>query len=618
MSMTNPHRRLGLLAAILWMAASAAAHAATLVSPVRPSASPKRASRLSAPGQEGLDFDANALATLRNVGSDSFTLENFPISPGSTSRLILKRFEVAAPDARITFTAAGGEKSLPLPSVVHFAGHVDGEAASSVYVSAHEDRLVAYLHTSAGPAYVGPDESEVEYVVRSADSPLNAAQVSPSWTCGAEDLPAPLTAMAEPSFQPKLATPETAGFKQGGVRVETDSQLLAKFSDASHMAAYVLTLYGAINVIYDRDLAFHLTVTEVHIGVPAYSGDTLTQLLQLGDWWHANRSVASYPRSHVHFLSGQPVSGGIAWIGVLCSGDFAYNGHYGGAYGLTQVYGTYPLQMWDQDASAHEQGHNSGSVHTHCYVPPIDHCYNQEAGCYSGPVENPGLGGGTIMSYCHLLGWQYMTLKFHDRCINEQMLPEISGAACLTSPVTFADVPTTNPFFHWVETVYQTGVTGGCGGGNFCPNASVTRAQMAVFLLKAKFGSSYVPPACTGVFADVPCPGQFTDWIEKVSNLGITGGCGGSNYCPNDPVTRKQMAPFLLKALYGSSHVPPACTGVFTDVACPGTFTNWIEELYSLGITGGCIASPLQYCPDSVNTRAQMAVFLVKTFGLTW
>jgi cysteine-rich repeat protein len=52
---------------------------------------------------------------------------------------------------------------------------------------------------------------------------------------------------------------------------------------------------------------------------------------------------------------------------------------------------------------AHELGHNFGSPHTHCYMPPVDNCYNQEAGCYAG-VESVPPGGGTIMSYCHLLG----------------------------------------------------------------------------------------------------------------------------------------------------------------------------------------------------------------------
>jgi hypothetical protein len=81
-------------------------------------------------------------------------------------------------------------------------------------------------------------------------------------------------------------------------------------------------------------------------------------------------------------------------------------------------------------------------------------------------------------------------------------------------------------------------------------------------------------------------------------------------------VRRDQMAVFLLKAEHGSTYVPPACTppGVFTDVVCPGTFTNWIERLAAENITGGCGAGI--YCPLNPNTRGQMAVFIVKTFNL--
>jgi hypothetical protein len=72
---------------------------------------------------------------------------------------------------------------------------------------------------------------------------------------------------------------------------------------------------------------------------------------------------------------------------------------------------------------------------------------------------------------------------------------------------------------------------------------------MAVFLLKAKHGSSYVPPACTGVFNDVTCtPGVgFSDWIEQLAEEEITTGCGGTNYCPLNPNTRGQMAVFIVK-----------------------------------------------------------------------
>jgi len=184
----------------------------------------------------------------------------------------------------------------------------------------------------------------------------------------------------------------------------------------------------------------------------------------------------------------------------------------------------------------------------------------------------------------------------------------------------FLDVPQDDAFHSYIETIFRNGITAGCGGGAYCQDSPVTRAQMAVFLLKAKLGSVHVPPACTGtVFLDVPCTGgPFDPWIEELASQGITGGCGGGNYCPDATVTRQQMAVFLLKAYDGSSYTPPVCTGIFGDVPCtPGIgFPDWIEEIYNRAITGGCQASPLLYCPTNPNTRRQMAVFLVKTFGL--
>ena len=122
-------------------------------------------------------------------------------------------------------------------------------------------------------------------------------------------------------------------------------------------------------------------------------------------------------------------------------------------------------------------------------------------------------------------------------------------------------MPVTNPFACYIEDLYNQGVTGGCGTNplQFCPDAIVTRQQMAVFLLKAKEGSAYDPPDCAQIFSDVPCtPGTgFSDWIEELYNRQITGGCGTIplRYCPSNSVTRGQMSAFLVKnfglILYG-------------------------------------------------------------------
>ncbi len=179
----------------------------------------------------------------------------------------------------------------------------------------------------------------------------------------------------------------------------------------------------------------------------------------------------------------------------------------------------------------------------------------------------------------------------------------------------FLDVPGAHPFHDAVNTVARNGVTAGCGGGNYCPGNSVTRAQMAVFLLKSMLGSAHVPPPATGtVFLDVPQGSFAADWIEELASLGVTGGCGGGNYCPDAPVTRAQMAVFLLKTLLGSGYVPPVVAQIFNDVP-PGAFAfDFINDLSTRGITGGCGGG--NYCPGSPNTRGQMAVFLVTTFGL--
>ena len=84
----------------------------------------------------------------------------------------------------------------------------------------------------------------------------------------------------------------------------------------------------------------------------------------------------------------------------------------------------------------------------------------------------------------------------------------------------------------------------------YCPAASTTREQMAVFVLVAKEGAGYAPPACaTPVFGDVPATSPFCRWIEELARRGVVSGCGGGNYCPTAPVTREQMAVFVLRTL---------------------------------------------------------------------
>jgi uncharacterized repeat protein (TIGR01451 family) len=192
-------------------------------------------------------------------------------------------------------------------------------------------------------------------------------------------------------------------------------------------------------------------------------------------------------------------------------------------------------------------------------------------------------------------------------------LPENSGGP--SAPMSFfLDVPGDNFARQRIQALSNAGVTAGCGAGNYCPDNNVTREQMSIFIIRAMGQTPVDPP--TGEFSDVPLAlfPFSAGFIERMKVLGITAGCGGTNFCPGSNVSREQMSIFIIRAM-GQTPVDPA-TGEFADVP-PASFpfsAGFIEKMKLLGITAGC--GGLNFCPGNNVTRAQMAIFLQKAFSL--
>ena len=108
----------------------------------------------------------------------------------------------------------------------------------------------------------------------------------------------------------------------------------------------------------------------------------------------------------------------------------------------------------------------------------------------------------------------------------------------------FNDVPTTDPFHDFIGKLSARGITNGCGSGNFCSNQMIPRDQAAIFLIRA-LGET---PSTTQRFSDVPMGSFGFGEINRLFELGISGGCGGGNYCPTSLLTRGQFAVFLVRA----------------------------------------------------------------------
>ncbi len=198
-----------------------------------------------------------------------------------------------------------------------------------------------------------------------------------------------------------------------------------------------------------------------------------------------------------------------------------------------------------------------------------------------------------------------------------------------TPPVlttTFYDVPAGYWAHDEIDHIYAKGITKGCGTGAwgypiYCPEKGVTRAEMAVFIERA-LGNTVPRQTATQTFADVPTTYWAHDFIEAFYQMGITQGCGYNAagqllYCPEQGVTRAEMAVFLTKAKTGLRTPPPTATRSFADVPTSHWAYGWIEYFKTLKITEGCGYNEQQqliYCPGKGVTRAEMAVLLARAY----
>ena len=119
----------------------------------------------------------------------------------------------------------------------------------------------------------------------------------------------------------------------------------------------------------------------------------------------------------------------------------------------------------------------------------------------------------------------------------------------------------------------------------------------------------------TQTFVDVPPTHPYFVYIEALYAAGVTAGCSTSplKYCPSDSLNRGQAAVFIVRGNYGSTFVPPPPTHIFSnskDDWSKGTWAEpWAEALYKNGLSSGCSASPLLFCPWQQLPREQVVIF---------
>ncbi len=157
----------------------------------------------------------------------------------------------------------------------------------------------------------------------------------------------------------------------------------------------------------------------------------------------------------------------------------------------------------------------------------------------------------------------------------------------------FTDVPATNPFFPHIQKLMDLDITSGCGTGLFCPTDTIPRWEMAIFMIRARlmlYGATFTT-ATTPYFADVPTNiegnGMPFPFIQRSYEEHITNGCGTNPliYCPDELVTRGQMASYIMRGLFNETTILGPTAPLVTSVS-PNTMAATTGTQITVTITG--------------------------------
>jgi len=262
-------------------------------------------------------------------------------------------------------------------------------------------------------------------------------------------------------------------------------------------------------------------------------------------------------------------------------------------------------------------------------------CQGTAAGCYRVTVSNPA-----TRPAAHWDATATETLSdgsIHDWSVH------VGGS--------FSDVPSSQAFYLFVESLWHRGVTAGCGPGQFCPGDTVTRGQMAAFIARAEVGGeANIPPigqvpgagrySCgaggVSLFSDVTPSDGFCAAIHWLAAAGQSFGCAEQpplqkTWCPAATIDRGALAEILARALTGDDAAVPAkranpgngrgydCTdglpNAFSDVPDSSPLCRHVYFIWSQGVIDG-FGNGI-YGPTSAVPRDQMSKFLVNAFTLT-
>ncbi|MCZ4410483.1 zinc-dependent metalloprotease [Cryomorphaceae bacterium 1068] len=337
--------------------------------------------------------------------------------------VLLYEQSIFTEDVKIS-TSDAPDSYLPLPDVRFYRGIVVGQEHSLVAMTISEDEINGLVSYGSETYVVGKiDGSETNAHIWYKDQDL---LLDETFSCNA----IPSEDHDDSEKIETFGAPKTVQCVR--MRIEIDSDIVNDFGGTVGATNYTTALFNQVVILFAND-DIDIAISEIFAwnGSSPYSGDLENRLFQM-----SNNS----PNADLTQLITGAGGGGIAFLSGLCSVSNGVS-----VSGIFGFFNNIPSYSWDVNVTAHEIGHNLSSPHTHACAwngnsTAIDGC-GFAAGFSEGCNASIPSGGGTIMSYCHLLSTGVnFNLGFgpqpSTRMANYIDSRSCLGTTCVTSPPT--------------------------------------------------------------------------------------------------------------------------------------------------------------------------------------
>ncbi|MEP7195331.1 MAG: M12 family metallo-peptidase [Saprospiraceae bacterium] len=363
---------------------------------------------------------------------------SIPLTNGLMSELLLEKQQLYDHEARLT--TQSDSKGVALQEGAFYHGIIKGDLTSMVAISFFNNEVMGVIsNNELGNLVIGKingatAENSNEHVIYKE----SALPTKNPFHCGVEE-DYNRTRDSKNELESEL-TIYPNKCKVVKVFLECDFRLYQdRGSSKNAVEAFITGIFNVVKALYANEKV-NIEISEIMVWTSQdpYLKTTLANII----YDYANRRGNNFNGTLAQLVTTFPIQqqGGIAFVDGMCKKWDGQTGPLSFAFIYNQSSSPLPAYSWNVEVMAHEMGHNFGSWHTHsCVWGPnknsqIDNCQPADIGACNDGIAP--IGGGTVMSYCHLTSYGINFSKGFGTEPGDILRNSFSTKACIPSSIS--------------------------------------------------------------------------------------------------------------------------------------------------------------------------------------